>query len=174
MNAMGGKKNEMKFLYGLLILSIGFLPVLMKRPPKKDWLFAYMFNAITNIILDKWVTSSFISYPTRLLPKIFHIHILYDVLLYPMFTVVYNQLTRKDKRTAIIYKLLLFSVPLTIFESWAERKTGLIKWSNGWQWYHTFLSVNLKSLITRGMVSLFRKFFTEGRSRTLYTTLQGK
>jgi len=155
---MGGKKNEMKFLYGLLILSIGILPVLMNRSHKKDWLFAYTFNTVTNIILDKWVTVKFISYPTRLLPKIFNLHILYDALLYPMVTVIYNQLTSKDKPIAIVYKLLFFSVPLTIFEFWAERKTGLIKWRNGWQWYHTFLSVSLKSLITRGLVSIFRRF----------------
>lgn len=155
---MGGKKNEKKFLYGLLILSIGILPVLMNRSPKKVWLFAYLFNAITNIILDKWVTMNFISYPTRLLPKIFNLHILYDALLYPMFTVIFNQLTSKDKLIAIVYKLLFFSVPLTAFEFWAERKTGLIKWRNGWRWYHTFLSVNLKSLFTRGMVSIIRRF----------------
>jgi len=155
---MGGKKNEMKFLYALLILSIGILPVLMKRSPKKDWLFAYMFNAITNIILDKWVTVNFIWYPARLLPKIFNIHILYDALLYPMVTVIYNQLTSKDKPIAIVYKLLFFTVPLTVFEFWAEQKTGLIKWSNGWRWYHTFLSVSFKSLITRGLVSIFRRY----------------
>jgi hypothetical protein len=158
---MGGKKNEKKFLFGLLIFSIGILPVLFKRPPKKDWLLVYTFNAISNIILDKWVTMNFISYPTRLLPKIFKIHILYDALLYPMVTVIYNQLTSKDKPIAIVYKLLFFSVPLTIFEFWAERKTGLIKWSNGWRWYHTFLSVSLKSLITRGVVSIFRRFMRE-------------
>lgn len=72
---MGSKKNEILFLNGLLILSIAMLPVIMKRQPKRDWLFVYAFNAITNIILDKWATKNFISYPTRLLPKIFNIHI---------------------------------------------------------------------------------------------------
>lgn len=155
---MGGKKNEKKFLYGLLLIYIGMLPVVMKRSPKKDWLFAYIYNVITNIILDKWVTSDFISYPTRLLPKIFNIHILYDAFLYPLVTVIYNQWTSKDKPIAIFYKVLLLSVPLTIFEFWAERKTGLIKWSNGWRWYHTLLSVSFKSLTTRGLVSIYRRF----------------
>jgi len=41
-------------------------------------------------------------------PKIFHIHILYDVRFYPMFTVIYKQITSKDKRTAIVYRLFLF------------------------------------------------------------------
>ncbi|MBE6185124.1 CBO0543 family protein [Heyndrickxia ginsengihumi] len=158
---MGGKKNEKRFLYGLLLLSVVMIYFVMKRPPKKDWLFAYIYNAITNIILDKWVTMNFISYPTRLLPKLFNIHILYDAFLYPIVTVIYNQLTSKDKPVAIIYKLLFFSVPLTIFELWAERKTGLIKWRKRWRWYHTFLSVSLKSLITRGLVSIFRKFKRE-------------
>lgn len=158
---MKSKKNEKKFLFVLLIFSIGILPVLFKRPPKKDWLFVFSFNAITNVILDKWVTKKFISYPTRLLPNIFNIHILYDALIYPVFSVIYNQLTSKDNSIAIVSKLLFFSIPLTIFEFWAERKTGLIKWRNGWQWYHTFLSVSLKSLFTRGLVSIFRRFIRE-------------
>lgn len=167
---MGGKKNELKFLRGLLIISIGILPFLMKRSHKKDWLFAYMFNAITNIILDKWLTVNYISYPTRLLPKIFRLHILYDAILYPMVTVIYNQLTSKDKPIEIFYKVLFFSVPLTIFEFWAERKTGLIKWKNGWRWYHTFLSVSIKSLITRGLVSMFRRCTRRDDSSELTVT----
>ncbi len=155
---LGGKKNEKRFLYGLLILSIAILPFLMKRPPKKEWWLAYTFNAVSNIILDKWVTRNFISYPTRLFPIIFNIHILYNAFLYPIVTVIYNQWTSKDNLIGIVYKLLFFTVPLTIFEFWAERKTGLIKWSNGWQWYHTFLSVSLKSLITRGVLSISRIF----------------
>jgi hypothetical protein len=155
------KKNEKYFLHGLLILSIAVLSFLMVRQPKKKWLIVYSFNAITNIILDKWVTKNFISYPTRLFPKIFNIHILYDAFLYPIGTVIYNQWSSKDKLIAIVYKLLFFSVPLTIFEFWAERKTGLIKWSNGWRWYHTFLSVTLKSLITRGVLSIYKIFMKE-------------
>jgi hypothetical protein len=160
---MYGKKNEKNFLYGLLILSITILPLLMRRQPKKEWLLVYTFNAITNIILDKWVTRNYISYPTRLFPKIFNIHILYDAFLYPIGTVIYNQWSHKDKLISTVYKLLFFSVPLTIFEYWAERKTGLIKWSNGWKWYHTFLSVSLKSLITRGVLSISRIFLERNR-----------
>lgn len=155
---MGSKKNEINFLYGLLIISIGILPVIMSRQPKKDWFFVYAFNAITNVIIDKWVTNNFITYPTRLLPRIFKIHILYDAVLYPLVSVIYNQMTSKDKLMAILCKIFFFSVPLTIFEIWAEQKTGLIKWKNGWEWYHTILSVSLKSLITRGTVGIFRKF----------------
>jgi hypothetical protein len=158
---LGHKKIEVRFLYVLLILSIGILPVLFKRPSKKEWLLVFSFNGITNIILDKWVTKNFISYPTRLLPSIFNIHILYDALLYPMVSVIYNQWTSKDKPIVIVCKLLFFSVPLTIFEFLTERKTGLIKWSNGWQWYHTLLSVSLKSLFTRSVVAIYRGFTKE-------------
>ncbi|WP_271751788.1 CBO0543 family protein [Cohnella sp. JJ-181] len=154
---MGSKKNEKKFLYGILMITLGVLLFIMKRQPRKDWFFAYGFNAITNIAIDKWVTGKYISYPTRLFSKIFKIHVLYDTVLYPTATVIYNQMTSKDRLPAIVYKVFLFTVPLTLFEFWAERKTGLIKWLNGWTWYHTFLSVSLKSLITRGSVTIYRK-----------------
>ncbi|WP_420917033.1 CBO0543 family protein [Paenibacillus mucilaginosus] len=154
------KKNELTFLHCLLLLSMLILPFLMRRPDKKDWLLAYVFNAVTNVLLDKITTKmKLITYPTRLLPKIFRIHILFDLVLYPIATVIYNQMSNKgkDNLLSIVSKVFFFSVPLTLFEIWDDRKTGLIKWSAWWKWYHTLFSVSLKSLITRGLVELYRR-----------------
>jgi len=118
---MGRKKKEIAFLHALLVLSIGTLPVIMKRESKKDWLFAYFFNAITNVALDKLVTKNFITYPTRMLPKMFNIHILYDIVLYPTVTVIYNQMTNKNRLAAILYKVCFFK--------WKMVGLGIIRFS---------------------------------------------
>jgi len=152
-------KIEKGFLYALLFSAASLLPFLLKKPPRRDWIFAYFWNAATNILLDKIaVKRGWIAYPTRLLPGRFSIHILFDALLYPTATVLYNQMTRRNKLSGIVGKVLLFAVPLTVIEVWADRYTGLIRWGKGWKWYHTFLSVTLKSLGTRTAVALFSRW----------------
>ena len=52
----------------MLIIGLGMLPFLFRKPPIKDWLLAYAFNALTNGIIDKFIVShGLLRYPTRLL-----------------------------------------------------------------------------------------------------------
>jgi hypothetical protein len=47
------KQNQSKLiLYGAMIANLGLLAYTMKKPRKKDWIFAYIFNATTNAIID--------------------------------------------------------------------------------------------------------------------------
>ncbi len=159
----GRASIERGFLYVLLFSTASVLPFLMKKPPRRDWIFAYFWNASTNVLLDKIaVKRGWIAYPTRLLPRLFSIHILFDLLLYPTATVLYNQMTRANSRVAVLGKVLLFAVPLTAIEAWADRHTGLIRWGKGWKWYHTLISVTLKSLWTRTSVELFSRWLNRG------------
>ncbi|MGM0847028.1 MAG: hypothetical protein ACQEUT_18885 [Bacillota bacterium] len=61
-----------------------------------------------------------------------------------------------SKPSGILLKLLPFVIPQVIVESIAERKTDLIPWKKGWTGYHTFLSLSVKLLICRGIISLVR------------------
>jgi len=63
----------------------------------------------------------------------------------------------KDKPFAIFYKLFLFTIPMFAVEYWAVRKTRLIKWDRGWKWYHTIISITIKSLITRLFIGVVRR-----------------
>jgi hypothetical protein len=152
-------KLEKLFLRVLLILNIGFLvPILFRKPPIKDWLLVYLFNTLTNVIIDHFLSSHHIvTYPVRFLKKTTKIHVLFDLLLYPTFTVFYNQMTAKDKPFAIFYKLLSLIIPLFLIECWAEKKTGLIRWKKGWNWYHTLGGIMFKSLATRLFIGIVRK-----------------
>lgn len=151
-------KTEKVFLILLFPLSLGIFFLSLRKPPIKDWLLVYFFNAATNAILDKLLVSyNKVKYPIRLLPKIFETHILFDYILYPTATILYNQMTYKDNPVKIFLKLFYFSIPLLLIEYWAERKTNLIKWKKGWNWHHSFLSITAKSFLTRSLISLVRK-----------------
>lgn len=156
---MEKNKMEKRFLNGLLIGNLLILlPILYRKPPIRDWIIVFVYNAITNGLLDMLLTShKVIRYPVRFLLTIFNIHILFDFLIYPTFTVFYNQLTKRDKPFAIFYKLIFFTLPFFIIELWAENKTKLIEWNKWWKWYYSFLSIILKSLITRFVIEMLRK-----------------
>lgn len=147
------KRNNQRdqlILRGLLVVGLGILPVIFRKPPLKDWLLVYLWNAVSNIIIDHCIVSTrIVKYPVRLLPKKFKSNVLFDFLLYPAVTVVYNQQTKDDKFITSLYKLLMFVVPMTIIEQIAEKNTKLIKFKKGWKWYHSFVSLYIKSLLDR-------------------------
>jgi hypothetical protein len=63
----------------------------------------------------------------------------------------------RDKPCAIFYKLLSLIIPFFLIEFWAEKKTGLIRWKKGWNWYHTLIGIMFKSLATRLFIGIVRK-----------------
>lgn len=156
---MKGKKFGQYFLSLVIILIVGSLPIVLRKPPIiKDWVLVYLFNAVTNGIIDNIIASlKIVKYPVRLFPKFFETSITFDFFAYPFITILYNQLTYKDKPFAIIYKVFLLAMPMLFIELWAERKTSLIKWKKGWNWYHTFFSIIMKSLATRTFIGAVRK-----------------
>ncbi|MQR89257.1 hypothetical protein GFV16_25705 [Bacillus megaterium] len=155
---MRNKKFEVKFLRVMLVIALGILPFLFRKPPIKDWLLAYVFNALTNGIIDKFiVTHGLLRYPTRLMKKQFRINVLFDFLLYPMISVMINQATYYDKGLKVLYKIMFFTIPMFFIELWAEKRTKLIEWKTGWMWYHTFTSVTLKSYLNRMLIGWIRK-----------------
>jgi len=135
---MKRKKVEVNVLRILLMISISLLPVIMNKHPRKKWITLYIYHGLTNILMDKiLVHKGYISYPTRLLPHFFKIHILFDAVLDPLAMVFYNRITAKNQIFGILYKSLFISVPLLFIETWAERNTNLIKWRKGWNPYFT-------------------------------------
>ncbi len=168
------KKLEKSFLYVLFFATASALPALLRKPPKHEWAFAYIWNAATNILLDKIaVKKGWVAYPTRLFPRLFSIHVLFDTLLYPTATVIYNQMTYKEKFLPSLYKVFFFSIPLTAIEIWADRYTGLIRWGTAWKWYHSLISVSVKSWWTRGAVEMYGRWWKRNGRRS-DAKLQGR
>ncbi|KAB7673052.1 CBO0543 family protein [Bacillus sp. B1-b2] len=155
------KKYNKDRLYLQIITIISFITLLFtifRKPPLKDWIIVYLANTISNVILDKiLVKLKIVEYPYRFFPKYFRIHIIFDYLIYPTFTVIFNQMTLHDRVSKIISKLILISSPFFLIEYWAEKYTNLISWKRGWRMYHTVGSVIFTSLFTRMIIAVIRK-----------------
>ncbi|KNH17114.1 hypothetical protein ACS78_24240 [Priestia megaterium] len=150
-------KFEKRFLRVLFILTLSALPFLFRKHPMKDSMLTFLLNGYTNGIVDRFVVNhKLIRYPVRYFRKEFKIHVLFDFLLYPTVSVILNQLTKNDKPLVIIYKILLFIFPMFFIELWAERKTNLITWRRSWKWYHTLLTLTVKSVLNRLIIGAIR------------------
>ena len=147
------------FLRAFLLLGLFSLPFAFKKKPIKDWLIAYLITALSSALLDIiLVEKNLLSYPVRLFPKIFKAHIVFDLLLCPVVSVFYNQLTYKEKSIpGLVGKLFLFTIPQLVIEVLVGRYLKMVKWHNGWKWYHTFFSMNIKYLSIRMFIELVRK-----------------
>ncbi|WP_411954814.1 CBO0543 family protein [Alkalibacillus sp. S2W] len=156
---MKSDKSDELFLRVMTVLTTSSLLILLfRKPPIKNWLLVYLFNAVTNTIIDNFLVSlKILSYPVRYFPKVFNTHILFDFLIYPTFEILYNQMTEKDKLGPIIYKMFYLAVPMLFIETWAAKKTNLIAWQKWWKWYHTFFGFIIKSLITRSLIGFVNK-----------------
>src|SRR5690606_28833332 len=158
---------ELTILRIILILGLLLIPIAFKKKGIKDWLIVYLWNGFTNILLDKWITSKGkIRYPVRLCAKFLKINVLFDLVWYPLLTVFYNQLTEDDKLFKSIYRLFYFTIPIILIEAWAEKKTKFIAFNNGWKWYHSFISLNVKSMITKGFLMAVKKLDTIQSEKT--------
>ncbi|AXF57434.1 CBO0543 family protein [Salicibibacter kimchii] len=153
---MKGNKVEKILLHGTMIFSVIILAILLRRKKTsiKDWILAYLINGFTNGIIDHVLTThkKVLKYPVRYFPKLFKLNVAFDFLVYPTFTVFFNQWTDKDKPKAILFKLLTLTVPLNLLELLIEKKTNLVTWRKGWKWYYSFVAMTMKSLITKGFV----------------------
>ncbi|WP_319005473.1 CBO0543 family protein [Metabacillus litoralis] len=76
---------------------------------------------------------------------------------YPLFLLYYNQLTLNSKPSGILLKLFPFVIPQVLLETFAAKNTDLITWKKGWSWYHSAISLIIKLLLCRSIISAVRK-----------------
>ncbi|WP_442598464.1 CBO0543 family protein [Neobacillus sp. D3-1R] len=154
---MWRRSRDMKIQYGLLLFGLISL-VTMAKKPVKDWIIVFFFKGfisgfIDSLVINKW---NKICYPVRFFPKTFKINILYDLLLFPLSCVWFNQWTMRAPIKEIFLKVFVFSIPMTIIETIAEKKTRLLKYKK-WTSWHSLLSLTTTFLMTRGFLGLVRK-----------------
>lgn len=150
------KSGSYYFLIITTIVGLILLPFAIIKRSFKDWIIIYLVSVIGNFFADKYLVSKgFLKYPKRLFPK-YKIQLPFDFIHYPLMLLYYNQWTLNSKPVGIFVKLFPFVIPLTIIETIAAKKTRLIKWKKGWTWYHSLISLLLKLLICRGIISIIR------------------
>nr|WP_310174242.1 CBO0543 family protein [Neobacillus niacini] len=97
-----------------------------------------------------------VEYPVRPFPRIFKTNIIYDVLFFPILTVIWVKLSHNDNLGKIFLKSLLFTVPMSIGQWYFEKNSGLFKW-NKWTPFHTFGSCTFTMFTIRVFVGLLKK-----------------
>jgi hypothetical protein len=142
----------------LLVLGLSTFPFWLRKPPVKDWLLIFLAKTFVANLMDSiLVQQKRISYPVRFLKKTFKTSILFDYLLFPIASVLYNQITYRSNLFSTLGKVLFFTIPMTVVEYRLEKKTKLITWKR-WTWYHTFLTLTGTFWLVRGFIAVVRTF----------------
>lgn len=151
------KKYSAAFLYILTIVGVFLLPFAIVKRSFKDWIIVYLVSIIGNSWADRYLVSrGYLKYKIRPFKKSLKIHFPFDYVHYPLMLLYYNQWTLNSKPAGIVLKLFPFIIPQVLIETFAAKKTDLITWRKGWAWYHSFISLAIKLLLCRGIISTIR------------------
>ncbi|WP_378955210.1 CBO0543 family protein [Pelosinus sp. sgz500959] len=122
----------------------------------REWVVVFLFKALLDLIWGSPVVSlNLIKYPIRLLPHYYETSILFELWVFPILCILYNQVTRQRGLWPIVYYALLFSAGITAIEYPLERYTDLIEYIE-WSWLTTFYTLTITFLISRSFIAFYR------------------
>ena len=121
-----------------------------------EWIVVFLFKGLLDIIWGSPVIElNLIQYPIRLLPQFYETCILFELWVFPVLCILYNQVTRERGLWPIIYYALLFSTGITALEYPLELYTDLIKYIE-WSWLTTFFTLTITFLLSRSFIGFYR------------------
>ncbi|MDQ6598188.1 hypothetical protein E2K98_19580 [Bacillus salipaludis] len=148
---------EKKLLNLLTALCLVSLPFLFRGSKMRENLVIFFSKGVLATLVDAYVVGTKrIDYPVRPFPKIFKTNIIYDMLFFPILSVIWVKISYNDNLVKILLKSLIFSVPMSIGQWYFEKNSRLFKWKK-WSPFHTFGSVNFTLFTIRGFVGLIKK-----------------
>lgn len=148
---------EKKLLNLLTTLCFVSLPFLFKGSKMRENLLIFFSKGVLSTLVDAYVVgTNKIEYPVRPFPKIFKTNLIYDILFFPLLSVIWVKVSYNDRLSKILMKSLIFSVPMSIGQWYFEKNTRLFKWKK-WSMFHTFGSVCFTLFTIRGFVGLMKK-----------------
>ncbi len=122
----------------------------------RDWVVVYLFKCVVDFAWGSPVVSlKLIRYPVRLLPHYYETCIFFELWIFPILCIWYNQVTRKRSLGGILLYALLFSAAITAIEYPLERYTRLITYIE-WSWFTTFYTLTITFLMSRTFIAFFR------------------
>ena len=122
----------------------------------RDWVVVFLFEGLLDFIWGSPVaTLNLIQYPIRLLPQCYDTSILFELWVFPILCILYNQVTRERGFGPIIYYALLFSAGVTAIEYPLELYTNLIEYIE-WSWLTTFCTLVITFLMSRSFIAFYR------------------
>lgn len=144
-------------LNGLFTLCMVSLPFLFKGSKMRENLVVFFSKGVLATLIDAYVVGSKrVKYPVRPFPKIFGINIIYNMLFFPLLSVIWVKLSYNDKLGKIILKSMMFSIPMSFAQWYLEKNSRLFKWKK-WSIFHTFGSVSFTLFTIRGFVALMKR-----------------
>ncbi|MBS4211781.1 CBO0543 family protein [Neobacillus sp. 114] len=148
---------EKKLLNLLTSLCLVSLPFLFRGSKMRENLVIFFSKGVIATLIDAYVVGTKrIEYPVRPFPKIFKTNIIYDILFFPILSVIWVKMSYNDNFLKILLKSLIFSVPMSIGQWYFEKNSRLFKWKK-WSPFHTFGSVSFTLFTIRGLVGLIKK-----------------
>ncbi|MFJ5714814.1 CBO0543 family protein [Neobacillus sp. NPDC093127] len=148
---------EKKLLNVLTALCIVSLPFLFKGSKMRENLVIFFSKGVLSTLIDAYVVGTKrIEYPFRPLANIFKTNILYDMVFFPILSVIWVKISYNDNFGKILLKSLIFSVPMSIGQWYFEKTSRLFKWKK-WTVLHTFGSVSFTLFTIRAFVGLIKK-----------------
>ncbi|WP_058002279.1 CBO0543 family protein [Heyndrickxia sp. FSL K6-6286] len=147
---------EKRLLHLLFTLCMLCLPFLFRGSKMRENLVVFFSKGVIATLIDAYVVGTKrIEYPVRPFPKIFKTNIVYDILFFPLLSVIWVKLSYNDSFGKILLKSLLFSVPMSLGQWYLEKYSKLFKWKK-WSPLHTFGSVSFTLFTIRGLVGLIK------------------
>ncbi len=148
---------ERLLLRALFILSLATIPFVFKRKNLLIYLVVFFSKGILSTTIDSYcIRRRKIEYPVRPFRKIFDTNILFDMLFYPLLSVIWVRWTYNTKISETILRSLFFSVPMSFIQWILEKKTNLFNWKS-WSVLHTFASINFTLFTIRLFVGILKK-----------------
>jgi hypothetical protein len=122
----------------------------------RDWVVVFLFKCTLDFIWGSPVVAmKMIEYPDRILPHYYDTSILFELWVFPVLCILYNQITRTRGLTAIVGYAFLFSAGIVALEYPIERYTDLIEYKN-WTWFTSLYTLILTFLMSRTFIAFFR------------------
>lgn len=122
----------------------------------RDWVVIFLFKSNLDFIWGSPVVSlKLLEYPVRLLPKYYETSILFELWVFPILCVLYNQVTKDKGIGPILYYAVIFSAGITAIEYPLELYTNLIHYME-WTWFTTFYTLIITFLMSRIFIAFFR------------------
>lgn len=122
----------------------------------RDWVVVFLFKANLDLLLGSMVVEQqLIAYPVRFLSGHYDTSLLFEMWVFPVLCILYNQATRERGLGPIFYYAILLSAGITAVEYPLELFTDLIEYIN-WHWLYTFIGLVAAFLLSRAFIAFFR------------------
>ncbi len=121
-----------------------------------DWVVVFLFKCTLDFAWGSAIVSThLLKYPHRLLPQYYETNILFELWVFPVLCILYNQVTRTRGLATIIGYALLFSAGIIAIEYPLEKYTGLINYID-WTAFTSFYTLTVTFLLSRAFIAFYR------------------